>query len=127
VLHYTTDEAVQGTLSWFENPESRVSAHYVISRAGTIWQMVDENKKAWHAANWNSRSIGIEFSAGKDQGLSGQQEIVGPNLIKVILAERNLHYSCIMGHRWTGANTDCPGGLWSDEYDLIDWCKKHFS
>ena len=45
-----------------------VSAHYIIDKDGTITQLVDENKRAWHAgagawhdqADINSRSIGIE-------------------------------------------------------------------
>jgi N-acetylmuramoyl-L-alanine amidase len=46
-----------------------VSAHYLIGRDGTLWQLVDEEARAWHAGagEWggsgdlNSRSIGIEL------------------------------------------------------------------
>lgn len=45
-----------------------VSAHYIIDRDGSVTQLVDEGKRAWHAGagGWhdqgdiNSRSIGIE-------------------------------------------------------------------
>jgi N-acetylmuramoyl-L-alanine amidase len=55
-----------GTLS---NPVAGVSAHYLVSRDGTIYYLVDEMKRAWHAGeSWwggpidmNSASIGIEL------------------------------------------------------------------
>ena len=50
-------------------PEREVSAHYLISRTGKLWQMVPESDRAWHAgkgewqglSDMNSRSIGIEL------------------------------------------------------------------
>jgi N-acetylmuramoyl-L-alanine amidase len=50
-------------------PEAEVSAHYLIGRDGTLWQLVEEDRRAWHAGTgtWagrgdvNSRSIGIEL------------------------------------------------------------------
>ncbi len=46
VMHYTTSRNVSGTIEWFKNPASRVSAHYVIVRDGTIFQMVRDADKA---------------------------------------------------------------------------------
>ena len=65
ILHYTTSRNVAGTIAWFKNPASRVSAHYVIARDGTIFQLVRDADKAWHAKNANADSIGIEHSAAK--------------------------------------------------------------
>jgi hypothetical protein len=46
----------------FQDPSREASAHYVISDAGQIAQMVAEKDIAWHAGNWdyNTRAIGIE-------------------------------------------------------------------
>ena len=45
-----------------------VSAHYVLREDGLeCTQMVDDSKKAWHAAAFNSRSIGLEI-AGFEAG-----------------------------------------------------------
>lgn len=53
----------------------KVSAHYLIARDGTLYQLVDEGKRAWHAgiSYWggqtdlNSASIGIELdNSGAD-------------------------------------------------------------
>ena len=48
---------------------AKVSTHFVISKNGTIYQMVDDLNIAWHAGkskwgrdtNLNSKSIGIEL------------------------------------------------------------------
>ena len=52
------------------DPNTEVSAHYLISGTGQIWRMVEEYQRAWHAGSgrWgdvtdvNSHSIGIELS-----------------------------------------------------------------
>ena len=49
VLHYTGDATTAGTIRWFQNPESGVSAHYIIGRDGRTVQMVKDTDKAWHA------------------------------------------------------------------------------
>jgi N-acetylmuramoyl-L-alanine amidase len=56
-------------LAWLVNPQSGVSAHYLVHEDGRIVQLVSEARRAWHAgaASWlgvtdiNSRSIGIEI------------------------------------------------------------------
>lgn len=58
-----------GACDWLCNPEAEVSAHYLISRGGTVTRLVSEDKRAWHAgagrwgsiADVNSHSIGIEL------------------------------------------------------------------
>jgi len=69
VLHYTGMRDGAEAIEWLANPESKVSAHYVVSEDGQIVRMVDESKRAWHAGrSWwrgvtdiNSASIGIEI------------------------------------------------------------------
>lgn len=68
VLHATVG-SLQGSLSWLTNPLSRVSIHYLISKAGRVYRLVPEHLAAWHAgkAAWrgetavNEISIGIEL------------------------------------------------------------------
>ncbi|HYR09992.1 MAG TPA: N-acetylmuramoyl-L-alanine amidase [Longimicrobium sp.] len=69
VMHYTASANAAGAINWFANPESKVSAHIVIARDGTITQCVPFNRRANHAgrSTWkgvtglNSHSIGIEL------------------------------------------------------------------
>jgi N-acetylmuramoyl-L-alanine amidase len=69
VIHYTAGSSAAGTIAWFRNPSSKVSAHLVIARDGKVTQMVSFNREAWHAgqSRWgnlsglNHHSIGIEL------------------------------------------------------------------
>lgn len=69
ILHYTGMETAQASLDRLCDPEAEVSAHYLVDTDGSIWSLVDESMRAWHAgvAYWagetdiNSRSIGIEI------------------------------------------------------------------
>lgn len=67
IIHYTSED-LPGSLEILTHGE--VSAHYLIGdQPPTIYQLVDENRRAWHAgqSEWqgrtwlNSTSIGIEL------------------------------------------------------------------
>jgi N-acetylmuramoyl-L-alanine amidase len=69
VLHSTAQEEIGQTISLFSNPESKVSAHFVVGKDGKVIQMVPIERWAWHAgvsqlngiSNVNSYSIGVEM------------------------------------------------------------------
>lgn len=67
IVVHTIEGSFSGCLSWFQqgSPPRPVAtaAHYVVSRAGDVCQMVPDDKKCYHAGNFNSRSIGIEHEA----------------------------------------------------------------
>ena len=69
ILHHTTNGTAVQALATLTDPARRVSAHYLVGRDGTVYQLVDERHRAWHAgaSRWgadsdiNSASIGIEL------------------------------------------------------------------
>ncbi|WP_295918077.1 N-acetylmuramoyl-L-alanine amidase [uncultured Xanthomonas sp.] len=71
VIHYTDQHSVQQSLDTLRshNSKGKVSAHYLIGRDGTRYQLVADQDRAWHggAGRWgtitdiNSASIGIEL------------------------------------------------------------------
>jgi N-acetylmuramoyl-L-alanine amidase len=69
ILHYTGMPSAAAALERMCDPAAEVSAHYCIDEDGTIWRLVAEKRRAWHAGRsfWagesdiNSRSIGIEL------------------------------------------------------------------
>lgn len=69
VLHHTSNDTARQALRTLTDPAREVSAHYVIDRDGTLYQLVDERHRAWHAgvSSWgaitdlNSVAIGIEL------------------------------------------------------------------
>ena len=70
VIIHVTQATYPTTLSIFQNPQKKVSAHYVVRSAdGHVAQCVREHDVAWHAGNWdyNTRSIGIEHEGWVDQ------------------------------------------------------------
>ena len=79
VLHYTaipTCEEALARLCDTTNEAGRVSAHHLVDRDGSIYNLLDESDRAWHAGlgSWtglddiNSRSVGIEIV---NAGLTG--------------------------------------------------------
>jgi N-acetylmuramoyl-L-alanine amidase len=78
ILHYTGVPTVQVALDLLTDPARELSSHYVIAEDGEIWQLVAEERRAWHAGasfwkgerDLNSCSIGIEIAnPGHDGGL----------------------------------------------------------
>ncbi|MEU1166734.1 N-acetylmuramoyl-L-alanine amidase, partial [Streptomyces sp. NPDC005921] len=70
VIIHVTQQSYAGTLSIFQNPKKRVSAHYLVRSAdGHVAQCVRESDIAWHAGNWdyNTRSVGIEHEGWVDK------------------------------------------------------------
>jgi N-acetylmuramoyl-L-alanine amidase len=77
VLHYTGMPTAHEALDRLRDPLARVSAHYVVEEDGTVWRLVPEERRAWHAgvSFWrgrtglNDRSIGIELvNPGHEHG-----------------------------------------------------------
>lgn len=70
ILYHDTSDHLRpdDSVTWFLNPASKVSAHLVVGRDGSVVQMVEFDRAAWHAgkSEWQGRSgcngfmIGIE-------------------------------------------------------------------
>ena len=69
VLHYTGMQSGEAALARLRDPDARVSAHYLVEEDGRVFQLVPEERRAWHAGRgvWlgeddvNAASIGIEI------------------------------------------------------------------
>ena len=59
VCLHIMEGTMAGSRSWFNNPQSRVSYHYGVSRAGEIWQFVKEENVAWSQGRANKPTAGI--------------------------------------------------------------------
>jgi N-acetylmuramoyl-L-alanine amidase len=77
VLHYTGMESADAALDLLCDPVHEVSSHYLVAADGQAFQLVPEERRAWHAGRgtWagetdmNARSIGIEMAnAGHKYG-----------------------------------------------------------
>ena len=99
ILHATAQPLFVDTIHRFEDPSTKVSAHFVVDRDGTVIQMVPLTKRAWHAGvssfdgvpGVNDYSIGIEMTNdndGKDPYPSAQYAAVAE-----IIRRCRLHYN----------------------------------
>ncbi len=69
IIHYTALKNIDEAISYLCNKEKKVSSHYLISQKGTIYNLVSDKFRAWHAGQsfWNettdinAMSIGIEL------------------------------------------------------------------
>jgi parallel beta-helix repeat protein len=125
IIIHVMDGYFNGTIDWFRNPASQVSAHYLVSQEGEIVQMVREKNAAWHAGNWeyNLQSIGIEH---EDKGNWDKPNWATEELYKSSAAL--VRYLCdkygipkdrahIIGHNEVpGVTKPCPGPYWDWNY-----------
>lgn len=127
VLHYTGMKTAAEAIDRLCDPVARVSAHYVIDEDGTVWRLVEESRRAWHAgiSFWqgaegvNDVSIGIELvNPGHEWGyrpFPGAQmtslELLGGDLVRrhAIRADR------VVGH------SDVAPLRKQDPGELFDW------
>jgi N-acetylmuramoyl-L-alanine amidase len=69
VLHYTGMQSAAAAIQRLRDPAAGVSCHYVVEEDATVWRLVAEQRRAFHAgaSYWrgntglNDRSIGIEI------------------------------------------------------------------
>ena len=54
IMHYTGMINGANALEKLCDPKSKVSAHYLVEENGQVYQLVNEQKRAWHAgvAKW---------------------------------------------------------------------------
>lgn len=139
VLHHTAQHSLEQTLSTFTIPRTQVSSHYVISRDGEIYQMLNDYYRAWHAGvgKWgnntdlNSSSIGIELDNNGVEKFTPAMinSLIG--LLKVLKERHKIPAANFIGHsdiapgRKVDPNPTFPWellaeegfGLWYDEIE----------
>ncbi|MFZ0694371.1 MAG: N-acetylmuramoyl-L-alanine amidase [Alphaproteobacteria bacterium] len=129
ILHYTGMNSAKAALARFCNPETKVSAHYLVDEDGMVFLLVPEEKRAWHAGvsswrretNINDRSIGIELvNPGHEFGYrpfpEKQMAALIP-LLREILARHSIPPPRVLGH------SDVAPGRKSDPGELFDWAR----
>ena len=127
VLHYTGMRTAEAALERLCDPAAEVSAHYLIDEAGTVFPLVEEDMRAWHAGlscwrgetNVNSRSIGIELvNPGHEFGyrpFPEPQMAALAELARGILARWPIPARNVVGH------SDVAPRRKQDPGELFDW------
>jgi len=102
VVHGTAGASAQADVQWLcdeatdaagNQYDVSLSYHYVVGRDGHVWQLVDEDKRAWHAgeSEWhgqpdvNDYSVGIGISnrgpVGGDARNPAAEEYTTPQIL----------------------------------------------
>lgn len=112
VIHDTETPGVRDAKTiWrhFANPDSQVSAHYIIGKAGEIVQCVPDELRAWHTGesyyrgqdHLNDRSIGIELvngQTGNDPFTNAQYRSL-IRLVAYLVATHDIPLERVVGHK----------------------------
>ncbi len=81
VVH-DTEGSYEGSINWFSEKVSNVSAHFVIKEDGSeVTQMVDLADKAWHCCAFNSRSVGFEMAGIAAKGFGAPEWDAVANIV----------------------------------------------
>lgn len=110
ILHYTGMQSTRESMKRLLNKRSKVSCHYLISRKGVIYKLVDAKKIAWHAGkskwknfkNLNNKSIGIELQ-NKGHNINYErftkiQLISLLKLLKKLIKKYKIKKNYVLGH-----------------------------
>ena len=129
VLHYTGMVSAEAALARMTDARARVSAHWCVGEDGTLWRLVPEECRAWHAgrSEWrgrrsvNDRSIGIELvNPGHEHGYRpfppAQMDAL-VDLARAIVARHPIEARNVVAH------SDIAPARRQDPGELFDWAR----
>lgn len=125
VLHYTQQDSAAESLQTLRtaNAHGPVSAHYLIGADGRIYQLVADERRAWHAGGgrWgtitdvNSASIGIELDNDGQSPFADAQVDALLTLLEDLTTRWRIPRSQVIGH------SDLAPGRKVDPGPLFPW------
>jgi len=106
IIHHTAQNSCEQTLRTFTLERTKVSAHYVVCKDGTVHHMLNDYFRAWHGgiAKWgnnsdiNSSSIGIEIDNNGFEPFEPQQINSLLNLLAILKNKYKIPVSNFIGH-----------------------------
>ncbi len=130
VVIHIMEGTLTGTDSWFQNPASRVSAHYGIGKTGEVHRYVKETDTAYHAGRVNNPSwkgikqagtnvyvnpnyytVGIEHEGNQHSEWTEAMYNASAEMIRDICKRWNIPVdrNHIVGHHEIYSVKTCPG------------------
>ncbi|MGC3979210.1 MAG: N-acetylmuramoyl-L-alanine amidase [Paludibacteraceae bacterium] len=106
IIHHTAQNSCEQTLKTFTTAQSKVSAHYVICKDGTIHHLLNDYLRAWHGgvAKWgnstdiNSNSIGIEIDNNGFEAFTDAQIASLLRLLGILKQQYSIPAANFIGH-----------------------------
>lgn len=106
IIHHTAQNSCEQTLKTFTLERTKVSAHYVICKDGTIHHMLNDYLRAWQAgiSKWgnntdiNSSSIGIELDNNGFESFAEPQMVSLLRLLDTLKRKYAIPTGNFIGH-----------------------------
>ncbi len=127
VLHYTGMQSAAAAIERLRDPAAKVSSHYVVDEDGTVYQLVEEANRAWHAgvsfwrgvSGLNDGSVGIEIvNPGHEWGYRAFPEVQMAAVLKLcrgIVERHAIPARNVVGH------SDIAPDRKQDPGELFPW------
>lgn len=126
IVNHITAGLMPSCLDWLQNPFSKVSAHYLVTRDGKILQLVKDEDTAWangivnkpswglyNGSNPNRYTLSIEHEGYSGEELTEKQYQATLWLHRQLCAKWNIasHRQTIIGHYRIDSirKANCPG------------------
>ena len=129
VLHYTGMVSAEAALARMTDARAKVSAHWCIGEDGTLWRLVPEERRAWHAgvSEWRGRHSVNDFSIGIELVNPGHEHGYRPfpqaqmdallDLARAIVARHPIDPRNVVAH------SDIAPTRRQDPGELFDWAR----
>ena len=129
VLHYTGMVSAEAALARMTDARAKVSAHWCIGEDGTLWRLVPEEHRAWHAgvSEWRGRHSVNDFSIGIELVNPGHEHGYRPfpqaqmdallGLARAIVARHPINPRNVVAH------SDIAPTRRQDPGELFDWAR----
>lgn len=123
IIHHTAQNSCEQTLRTFTLERTKVSAHYVICKDGTIHHMLNDYLRAWQAgiSRWgnftdiNSSSIGIELDNNGNEPFPESQITSLVKLLDTLKRNYSIPTANFIGH------ADVAPGRKNDPSAFFPW------
>jgi N-acetylmuramoyl-L-alanine amidase len=123
IIHHTAQNSCEQTLKTFTLERTKVSAHYVICKDGTIHHMLNDYLRAWQAgvSKWgnftdiNSSSIGIELDNNGNEPFPESQITSLLKLLDTLQRHYSIPAANFIGH------ADVAPGRKNDPSHYFPW------
>ncbi len=132
IIIHTVQGSASGAVSWFQNPDANVSAHFTVAEDGYLYQSLSEVNVGWHAGDWsyNQSSVGIEHGGYVSGTYEDAQLQKSADLVAYLCEQygipkqRATYVPTNAGDNETGGiigHDQVPGSSHTDPGDNWDW------
>ncbi|MGB4191098.1 MAG: N-acetylmuramoyl-L-alanine amidase [Rickettsiales bacterium] len=123
IIHHTKISNIKEALDSYLDKELKLSAHYLLSKQGEIFSLVEDHLRAWHAgvSYWRGRekinnfSIGIELDNNGEEEFSNELMQALIELCHYLIKKHPIDQFNIIGH------SDIAPGRKDDPGNLFNW------